>query len=91
MSCLGPWLRLVGAKANPSRGKPSGVHIQAAPNGSTLQTVEEKLKKAGMVFNRTEPAKFRAVLSSAGYYKEWKATYGEKAWTLLERYGGSLG
>jgi TRAP-type transport system periplasmic protein len=55
------------------------------------QTVEEKLKKAGMVFNRTEPAKFRAVLSSAGYYKEWKATFGEKAWALLERYGGSLG
>jgi hypothetical protein len=31
------------------------------------QTVEEKLKKAGKVFNRTEPAQFRAVLSSVGY------------------------
>ena len=51
---------------------------------------EEKLKKAGMVFNRTDPAKFRAVLSAAGYYKEWKATFGDEAWALLEKYSGQL-
>jgi len=53
-------------------------------------SAEEKLKKLGMVFNRTDPAKFRAVLSSAGYYKEWKATYGPEAWALLEKYSGPL-
>lgn len=53
-------------------------------------TSEEKLKKAGMVFNRTDPAKFRAVLSAAGYYKEWKATFGDEAWALLEKYSGQL-
>lgn len=53
-------------------------------------TAEEKLRKAGLVFNRTEPAKFRAVLSTAGYYKEWKAIYGPEAWALLEKYSGPL-
>ena len=51
---------------------------------------EEKLKKAGMVFNRTDPAQFRAVLSKSGYYKEWKNTYGAEAWALLEKYTGPL-
>jgi tripartite ATP-independent transporter DctP family solute receptor len=51
---------------------------------------EEKLRKAGMVFNKTDPAKFRAVLSGAGYYKEWKGIYGPEAWALLEKYCGPL-
>ena len=54
------------------------------------KAAEEKLKKAGMVFNRTDPAKFRAVLSGAGYYKEWKSTFGPEAWALLEKYSGKL-
>jgi tripartite ATP-independent transporter DctP family solute receptor len=53
-------------------------------------TSEENLKKAGMVFNRPDPTKFRAALSSAGYYKEWKANYGPEAWGLLEKYSGPL-
>jgi tripartite ATP-independent transporter DctP family solute receptor len=52
---------------------------------------EERLKKLGMVFNKTDPAKFRAALASAGYYKEWKNTYGPEAWGLLEKYSGPLG
>lgn len=52
---------------------------------------EEKLKKAGMIFNKTDPAKFRAVLASSGYYKQWKDTYGPEAWGLLERFAGPLG
>ena len=51
---------------------------------------EEKLRKAGMVFNKTDPAKFRAVLSGAGYYKEWKGIYGPEAWALLEKFCGPL-
>ncbi|HVY06013.1 MAG TPA: TRAP transporter substrate-binding protein [Burkholderiales bacterium] len=54
------------------------------------KAAEDKLKKAGMVFNSTDPAKFRAVLSAAGYYKEWKATFGPEAWALLEKYSGKL-
>ena len=52
---------------------------------------EDKLKKSGMVFNKTDPAAFRAVLYKSGYYKEWKSTYGAEAWALLEKYTGPLG
>jgi tripartite ATP-independent transporter DctP family solute receptor len=51
---------------------------------------EEKLRKAGMIFNKTDPAAFRAVLSRTGYYREWKSTYGPEAWALLEKYTGPL-
>ena len=54
------------------------------------QTVAERLKGHGMIFNRTEHAAFRAVLSKAGYYKQWKETFGTAAWTLLEKYAGPL-
>lgn len=57
-----------------------------------LNTVsEEKLKKAGMVFNRTDPAAFRAVLARSSYYQDWKSTYGPQAWAILEKYTGPLG
>ena len=52
---------------------------------------EDKLKKSGMVFNKTDPAAFGAVLYKSGYYKEWKSTYGAEAWALLEKYTGPLG
>jgi len=53
-------------------------------------TSEGKLRAAGMVFNKTDPAAFRAVLSKAGYYKDWKATFGADAWSRLEKYTGPL-
>ena len=51
---------------------------------------EGKLRAAGMVFNKTDPAAFRAVLSKAGYYKNWKETFGADAWSRLEKYTGPL-
>jgi TRAP-type transport system periplasmic protein len=54
------------------------------------QKVEERLKQHGMTFNRTEPAVFRATLSKSGYYKQWKEAFGNEAWTLLEKYSGTL-
>jgi tripartite ATP-independent transporter DctP family solute receptor len=49
------------------------------------------LQKKGITFNDADPAPFRAVLRKAGYYAEWKAKYGEEAWTLLEKAVGQLG
>ena len=43
-----------------------------------------------MVFNQPDPAPFRAALSQAGYYKQWKETFGDEAWALLEKYSGAL-
>jgi tripartite ATP-independent transporter DctP family solute receptor len=55
------------------------------------QTVEEKLKGHGMVFNRADTGAFRPLLSKAGYYKQWKETYGPETWAILEKYTGPLG
>ena len=55
------------------------------------QTVEDKLKSHGMIFNRTDSAAFRAVLVKSSYYKQWKTTYGPELWSILEQYTGALG
>jgi TRAP-type transport system periplasmic protein len=53
-------------------------------------TVAGDLKARGMIFNEPDPTAFRAALSKAGYYKQWKETFGDEAWTLLEKYSGPL-
>lgn len=52
---------------------------------------EDKLRKAGMVFNTTDAKAFRAALAATSYYRDWKATYGADAWAILEKYTGPLG
>jgi TRAP-type transport system periplasmic protein len=54
------------------------------------KTVADSLKQNGMIFNDTNPDEFRAVLSKAGYYKQWKETFGPEAWSLLEKFSGPL-
>jgi TRAP-type transport system periplasmic protein len=54
------------------------------------KTVADDLKKNGMIFNETNPDEFRSTLSKAGYYKQWKETFGPEAWNLLEKYSGPL-
>jgi tripartite ATP-independent transporter DctP family solute receptor len=54
------------------------------------QQVQTELIKQGMVFNTPDPAPIRAALQKAGFYAEWKAKYGDKAWALLEKSVGTL-
>ena len=54
-------------------------------------TLQAKLTGDGLKFNATEPAAFRDKLKAAGFYKEWKAKYGDAAWAILESEVGSLG
>ncbi len=54
------------------------------------QSVEGQLTKLGLSFNRVDPAAFRAALSKAGYYKQWREKFGNEAWALLEKYSGPL-
>jgi hypothetical protein len=44
-----------------------------------------------MVFNTTDPEKFRSTLRAAGFYDEWKEKYGPDAWAVFERQVGVLG
>ncbi|MBV8652524.1 MAG: TRAP transporter substrate-binding protein [Alphaproteobacteria bacterium] len=54
-------------------------------------SVQADLQAKGMVFNTPDPAPFRAMLASAGFYSEWKPKLGADAWGLLEKYVGKLG
>lgn len=60
----------------------------AKSNGS----LREELTQLGMIFNEPQVEPFRAKLSEAGFYKEWKGRFGDEAWaTLEEAVGASLG
>lgn len=50
--------------------------------------VRKTLEGRGLLVNDLDNAPFRAALSSAGFYKEWRGKYGEEAWQVLE---GSVG
>jgi tripartite ATP-independent transporter DctP family solute receptor len=54
-------------------------------------TLQATLAQRGMSFERPDPAPFHDALRSAGFYTQWKKTYGDQAWSLLEKYAGSLG
>lgn len=51
---------------------------------------QAQLTKLGIVFNQPDPAPFRKMLSSAGFYAEWKKKYGDEVWAKLEKYSGKL-
>ena len=54
-------------------------------------TLQKSLTEKGMVFNQAKADSFRNRLRQAGFYAEWKAKFGDEAWSLLERYSGKLG
>lgn len=48
------------------------------------------LEARQLAFNEPDPTAFRAKLQEAGFYSEWKETFGEEAWALLEKTTGTL-
>jgi TRAP-type transport system periplasmic protein len=55
------------------------------------ESLRDNLGQKGMVFNATDPEKFRGILRAAGFYTEWKEKYGPEAWAVFERQVGALG
>lgn len=43
-----------------------------------------ELEAEGFIFNEPDPAPFEAKLREAGFYAQWKQTYGDEAWAILE-------
>ena len=37
-----------------------------------------------------DPSPFREALSKTTFYKDWKAKFGEEAWSNLEKFAGKL-
>ena len=53
-------------------------------------TLGDKLKGQGLAFNAVDPAPFRDALRKAGYYAQWRTTFGAAPWATLEKYSGPL-
>jgi TRAP-type C4-dicarboxylate transport system substrate-binding protein len=51
-------------------------------------TLQGELEGHGMVFNNPDTEPFRQKLVDAGFYTEWKGTFGEEAWAILENATG---
>ena len=43
-----------------------------------------ELESEGFTFNEVDPKPFEDKLREAGFYAEWKKTYGDEAWAILE-------
>ncbi len=52
--------------------------------------LEKQLATQGLVFNTVDQADFQAKLSASGYYAQWKQTFGNELWSLLEQTSGKL-
>jgi TRAP-type transport system periplasmic protein len=64
---------------------------QRTANEALDSSLESKLKSQGLIFNTPDPAAFKAQLVKAGYYKEWQGKFGNKLWSALEKFTGTLG
>jgi TRAP-type C4-dicarboxylate transport system substrate-binding protein len=50
----------------------------------------DRLKGQGMTLTQVDIDTFRKLLSDVGFYRRWRASCGEKAWTLMEMEVGSV-
>lgn len=53
-------------------------------------SLREDLTSKGLQFNDVDRSVFRETLGKTTYYKDWKAKFGEEAWSTLEKYTGAL-
>ena len=66
-------------------------HFESAKQIRKLNTsLRNKLTEHGMVFNETDPNKFRTALRARGFYSEWKEKYDPEAWVIFEKQVGAL-
>jgi tripartite ATP-independent transporter DctP family solute receptor len=63
---------------------------QRVENRRLNDSLQGDLEKAGLVFNKPDPASFRAALTHGGFYGEWRGKFGNAAWELLQKYSGEL-
>jgi tripartite ATP-independent transporter DctP family solute receptor len=53
-------------------------------------SLKSKLESKGMVFNSADPEPFHTVLKQSGFYEQWRKTFGDEAWAVMESYVGHL-
>ncbi len=62
----------------------AGAERQRADIMALNASLKDELAANGFTFNDVDPAPFEAKLREAGFYAEWKKTYGDEAWAILE-------
>ncbi len=53
--------------------------------------LQKTLEAKGLTFNPVEAGAFQQALAKTTFYKDWMAKFGEEAWSLLQKYAGSVG
>jgi tripartite ATP-independent transporter DctP family solute receptor len=53
-------------------------------------SLRQDLTAKGLQFNDVDTGAFRAALNKTNFYREWKAKYGDEAWSILEKTSGKL-
>jgi tripartite ATP-independent transporter DctP family solute receptor len=65
---------------------------QRTAHDELTASLETKLKKANMQFNKVDAKPFREALVKAGFYTEWQKKFAsDGGWSMLEKYTGKLG
>ncbi len=83
------WQRLpVSARETIERNVAKFARLQRADNDALNTEARVRLGERGMTFNKAETSSFRARLKP--FYARWKATLGQKCWSLLEAHAGQL-
>ncbi|KIG01898.1 TRAP transporter substrate-binding protein [Caballeronia concitans] len=63
---------------------------QRKANQALDDSLEETLKKQGIVFAKPDTTAFQKALTQSGFYKTWKEKFGAPLWTALEGVTGPL-
>jgi len=53
--------------------------------------LQKTLEAKGLTFNPVEAGAFQQALAKTTFYGDWRAKFGEEAWSLLQKYAGSVG
>jgi TRAP-type C4-dicarboxylate transport system substrate-binding protein len=63
---------------------------QRADSARLNTTLKDELIKKGLAFENADRPAFRAALTQAGFYKEWRDKFGAETWAALEAVVGPL-
>ena len=63
---------------------------QRVATAAENEQLKQQLSTEGLVFNDVDRAEFVEKLRTSGYYAQWKTSFGDELWGLLEKYTGKL-
>jgi TRAP-type C4-dicarboxylate transport system substrate-binding protein len=63
---------------------------QRADVAKLSESLRQGLAAKGLQFNDVDRTSFRDALRKTSFYKDWRAKFGDQAWSLLEASAGTL-